>query len=91
MEGEAQRWAGGLFYFYYLVEGAENSVGHMIVNHDGRDEDLVKIDRISPNGLVDGIARFVLISITFFLVKGKLRQFYVIARFLFVTVKRNYG
>jgi hypothetical protein len=56
---------GGLFYFYYLVEGTENSVGHMIVNHDGRDEDLVKIDRVSPNGLVDGIARLALIPIPF--------------------------
>lgn len=40
----------------YLVESAENSVWHMIVNHNGRNEDLVKVDRVSPNGLVDGIS-----------------------------------
>lgn len=39
----------------YLVESAEDSVGHVVVNHNGGDEHLVEIDRVGPQSLVDGI------------------------------------
>lgn len=41
----------------YLVESHKDRVGHMIVNHYGWYEHLVEIDRISPEGLVNGARR----------------------------------
>lgn len=39
----------------YLIDGAEDGVGHMIVDHDGRDEYLVEIDSVGPQSLVNRI------------------------------------
>ena len=42
----------------YLVQCPEHRVGHVILHHNGWYENLIKIHRIGPNGLVDGIAAF---------------------------------
>lgn len=42
-------------YIQYLVDGAEDCVWHVIVNHNRRDEHFVEIDSVGPQSLVNGI------------------------------------
>ena len=44
-----------LEFIQYLIDSAEDGVGHMIVDHDRRDEYFVEIDSVGPQSLVNRI------------------------------------